>query len=47
MTPLPKRKFSTRRSGMRKATRSTALPAVVFDSKAGEWRLPHIHARKK
>ncbi|MBP6994183.1 50S ribosomal protein L32 [Candidatus Woesebacteria bacterium] len=42
MTPLPKRKFSTMRSGKRKAARSTALPMLVVCKNCGVKKIPHI-----
>ncbi|MEI6327273.1 MAG: 50S ribosomal protein L32 [Candidatus Roizmanbacteria bacterium] len=45
MTPLPKRKFSTMRSGKRKASRRTLLPAMVICKHCQKDRLPHIVCR--
>ncbi|MFO0703559.1 MAG: 50S ribosomal protein L32 [Patescibacteria group bacterium] len=42
MTPLPKRKFSTMRSGRRKATRLNELPNLVICKNCGAKKLPHI-----
>lgn len=41
MAPLPKRKFSTRRSGKRKATRKKTLPKLVKCSNCGKEKLSH------
>ncbi|MEI7653380.1 MAG: 50S ribosomal protein L32 [bacterium] len=45
MTPLPKRKFSTMRSGKRKASRRTLLPGMVICKVCGKHRLPHIECK--
>lgn len=42
MTPLPKRKFSTMRSGKRKAARAVSLPNLVDCKNCGAKKLPHI-----
>ncbi|MBP9815945.1 50S ribosomal protein L32 [Candidatus Woesebacteria bacterium] len=41
MPPTPKRKHSTRRTGKRRASRSEALPNVVYDKTTGKPRLSH------
>ncbi|HNQ31205.1 MAG TPA: 50S ribosomal protein L32 [Candidatus Woesebacteria bacterium] len=42
MTPLPKRKFSTMRSGKRKASRRAQLPQLVECKQCKAQKLPHI-----
>ncbi|MCS6956393.1 MAG: 50S ribosomal protein L32 [Patescibacteria group bacterium] len=41
MTPLPKRKFSTQRSGKRKKSRARSLPNLVKCGNCGKMKIPH------
>ncbi len=41
MTPLPKRKFSTQRTGKREKTKAKALPQLVECKNCGKMKLPH------
>lgn len=41
MTPLPKRRHSTRRGGKRTAAIKLSLPGLVRCSQCGATRLPH------
>ncbi|MCS7093394.1 MAG: 50S ribosomal protein L32 [Patescibacteria group bacterium] len=42
MTPLPKRKLSTRRIGKRKKTRLKSLPRLVLCSFCFKPKIPHF-----
>jgi len=41
MAPLPKRKFSTRRTGKRKAAKGKSLPNLVKCVNCGKTKLAH------
>lgn len=41
MTPLPKRKHSTRRKGKRLRSNLSSVPALVRCSNCGKTKLPH------
>lgn len=41
MAPLPKRKFSTRRTGKRVAAKAKSLPKLVICANCGKTKLPH------
>lgn len=41
MAPLPKRKFSTRRTGKRVTSKAKSLARLVDCKKCGKTKLPH------
>ena len=41
MTPLPKRKHSSRREGKRKAAKQKAMPELVKCKNCGQPKMPH------
>lgn len=41
MTPLPKRKFSTRRTGKREKAKEKLLPQLIKCNNCGKMKVPH------
>lgn len=41
MTPLPKRKFSTMRTGKRETAKAKSLPNLIKCPNCGKMKIPH------